>query len=79
VPLLVLWGEADPWTPVQAAKLYRSQPMVPPIQVTVLPRTGHCPHDERPELVNPCILAWLQQQELPDAGGGRAASGAINP
>jgi pimeloyl-ACP methyl ester carboxylesterase len=59
VPLLVLWGEADPWTPVQAAQLYRAQPQV---QVTVIPRTGHCPHDERPELVNPCVLDWLRQQ-----------------
>jgi pimeloyl-ACP methyl ester carboxylesterase len=65
VPLLVLWGEADPWTPVQAAKLYKA-PAAIPIQVTVLPRTGHCPHDERPELVNPCILDWLRQQGLPD-------------
>ncbi len=65
VPLLVLWGEADPWTPVTAAKLYADQPMVPPIQVTVIPRTGHCPHDERPELVNPCVLDWLRQAGLP--------------
>jgi pimeloyl-ACP methyl ester carboxylesterase len=64
-PLLVLWGEADPWTPVQAAQLYRQHPATPPIQVTVIPRTGHCPHDERPELVNPCILDWLRQQGLP--------------
>jgi pimeloyl-ACP methyl ester carboxylesterase len=61
VPLLVLWGEADPWTPVAAAKLYADQPMAVPIQVTVIPRTGHCPHDERPELVNPCVLDWLRQ------------------
>ncbi len=69
VPLLVLWGEADPWTPVQASRLYADRTAGPPIQVTVLPRTGHCPHDERPELVNPCILDWLRQQESPAEAG----------
>jgi pimeloyl-ACP methyl ester carboxylesterase len=62
VPLLVLWGEDDPWTPIQASQLYATHHGEQPIQVAVLPRTGHCPHDERPELVNPCVLDWLRQQ-----------------
>lgn len=64
VPLLVLWGEDDPWTPVQASQLYIQHAGPQPVQVTVIPRTGHCPHDERPELVNPCVLDWLRQQSL---------------
>jgi pimeloyl-ACP methyl ester carboxylesterase len=24
-----------------------------------IPDTGHCPHDERPEIVNAAILNWL--------------------
>lgn len=62
VPLLVLWGEDDPWTPIAAAKPYQQAALTQPLEIIPLPRTGHCPHDERPELVNPCILNWLRQQ-----------------
>ncbi|MFM2429174.1 MAG: hypothetical protein RLZZ511_387 [Cyanobacteriota bacterium] len=68
VPLLVLWGEDDPWTPVQASQLYVQAAVSQPIQLTVIPRTGHCPHDERPELVNPCLLDWLRQQAIAPQG-----------
>ncbi len=59
VALLVLWGEDDPWTPIQASQLYIAHQAEQPIQVTVLPRTGHCPHDERPELVNPLCIGLV--------------------
>ncbi|OLP16693.1 alpha/beta hydrolase [Leptolyngbya sp. 'hensonii'] len=55
-PLLVLWGEADPWTPIQGAAVYRQNPQV---EIVPIPQTGHCPHDERPDVVNPLILDWL--------------------
>lgn len=61
-PLLVLWGEKDPWTPVSSGRIFQEfgeQPGTPPIQFTSIPNTGHCPHDERPEVVNPLILDWL--------------------
>ncbi|NJK61583.1 MAG: alpha/beta fold hydrolase [Synechococcaceae cyanobacterium SM2_3_1] len=61
-PLLVLWGEADPWTPVTRGQTFASH--VPPeadFQFIPIPDTGHCPHDERPEVVNPLILNWLQK------------------
>jgi pimeloyl-ACP methyl ester carboxylesterase len=59
VPLLVLWGEADPWTPIAAAALYRKLSESQPITVIPIPDTGHCPHDENPEVVNAAILEWL--------------------
>jgi pimeloyl-ACP methyl ester carboxylesterase len=60
-PLLVLWGETDPWTPIQGATLYQKLAADPERAVTfhAIPETGHCPHDERPEIVNPLILDWL--------------------
>jgi pimeloyl-ACP methyl ester carboxylesterase len=60
-PLLVIWGESDPWTPIQGASLYKQLAEDPARAVTFysLPQTGHCPHDERPEMVNPLILDWL--------------------
>lgn len=59
-PLLVLWGEADPWTPITGAKLYQTlAAQSDRVEFTPIPNTGHCPHDERPEIVNHHILQWL--------------------
>ncbi|MEM9804298.1 MAG: alpha/beta fold hydrolase [Cyanobacteria bacterium P01_D01_bin.56] len=65
-PLLVLWGETDPWTPIQGATLYKSLANDPSQSVTfqAIPDTGHCPHDERPEIVNGLILDWMKEQKL---------------
>jgi pimeloyl-ACP methyl ester carboxylesterase len=63
-PLLVLWGANDPWTPIAGARIYqtggdRPSAKTPPMQFIPIPNTGHCPHDERPEVVNPLMLEWL--------------------
>ncbi len=60
-PLLVLWGEADPWTPIKGAKIYQDyQEQGNPITVKPIPNAGHCPHDECPDLVNTEVLSWLR-------------------
>lgn len=63
-PLLVLWGENDPWTPIKGAEVYRQlaaeDQAIPQVSFHGIPDTGHCPHDERPEIVNPLILDWLK-------------------
>ena len=60
-PLLVLWGEKDPWTPIAAAGIYQKLADDPQKEVvfSAIANTGHCPHDERPEIVNPLILNWI--------------------
>ena len=59
-PLLVVWGEQDPWTPVTEAKVYRElADNNPDVEFRIIPNTGHCPHDERPEAVNEQLLNWL--------------------
>ncbi len=65
-PLLVLWGETDPWTPIQGATLYQEMADDPGkiVAFQSIPDTGHCPHDERPELVNGLILDWLKSHNL---------------
>jgi len=64
-PLLVLWGENDPWTPIQGATIYRelseTDAIAPAVTFHAIPNTGHCPHDERPEVVNPLIIDWLKR------------------
>lgn len=62
-PLLILWGEADPWTPIKGATLYRElAEQSEQVEFVPIPDTGHCPHDERPDLVNQQILNWLSSK-----------------
>jgi pimeloyl-ACP methyl ester carboxylesterase len=62
-PLLVLWGEDDPWTPIKGAKIYQDLAAEgQSVEFMGIPNTGHCPHDERPEIVNAAILNWLNQR-----------------
>ena len=63
-PLLVLWGETDPWTPIEGAKLYKDMTREKNLTFHAIPNTGHCPHDERPEIVNKRILDWLSAQDI---------------
>jgi pimeloyl-ACP methyl ester carboxylesterase len=58
-PVLVLWGETDPWTPIDRGRSFGDYH--PNLQFVPLPQTGHCPHDERPELVHQYLLPWLAQ------------------
>jgi len=50
-PLLVLWGDADPWTPINGPKVYQEAGKT----------KEHCPHDDRPEIVNALVIHWLQK------------------
>lgn len=61
-PLLVLWGEEDPWTPITGAAIYQKLARDNNLtQFQSIPNSGHCPHDEKPEIVNELILNWLQE------------------
>lgn len=60
-PLLILWGEADPWTPIAGAKRYQelAQTEGDRVSFVPIPNAGHCPHDECPATVNRLMLEWL--------------------
>ena len=59
IPVRMIWGEADPWEPLQEALLWqRSFDCIQDLQV--LKGIGHCPHDEDPARVNPLLLHWLE-------------------
>lgn len=58
-PVLILWGEADPWEPMALGQAWANYPTVE--DFIPLPGVGHCPQDEAPELVNPLLQAWLAQ------------------
>ncbi|XP_024032945.1 pheophytinase, chloroplastic isoform X2 [Morus notabilis] len=55
-PLLLLWGDLDPW--VGPAKAKRIKEFYPNTSLVNF-QAGHCPHDEVPELVNKALLDWL--------------------
>jgi pimeloyl-ACP methyl ester carboxylesterase len=56
-PLLLLWGEGDPWMNARArSPLFRKYN--PQLQEHFL-RAGHCPHDEVPEQVNELLRSWV--------------------
>lgn len=59
-PLLLLWGDLDPW--VGPAKANRIKEFYPNTSIVHL-QAGHCPHDEVPELVNRALLDWLSTLE----------------
>jgi pimeloyl-ACP methyl ester carboxylesterase len=59
-PLLILWGENDPWTPIKGAKIYQDLAVNNDnVEFYSIPAAGHCPHDEKPEIVNQQIINWL--------------------
>jgi pimeloyl-ACP methyl ester carboxylesterase len=59
-PLLILWGEEDPWTPIKGAKIYQDLAINnASVEFYPIPTAGHCPHDEKPEIVNQHIINWL--------------------
>jgi len=61
-PLLVLWGDADPWTPISSAHHYRElSERRADVTFQAIAGAGHCCHDECPERVNACLLDWLQR------------------
>lgn len=56
-PLLMLWGEADPWINARerGAKFRQYHPQLTEYYL----RAGHCPHDEVPDQVNELIYTWV--------------------
>ncbi|MBO9999888.1 MAG: alpha/beta fold hydrolase [Cyanobacteria bacterium SID2] len=56
-PLLMLWGEGDPWMNARerGAKFRQYYPSLTEYYVNA----GHCPHDEVPDVVNESIQAWV--------------------
>jgi pimeloyl-ACP methyl ester carboxylesterase len=56
-PLLLLWGEADPWMNAKE-RSGKFRQYYPQLQEYFL-RAGHCPHDEVPGQVNSLLRDWV--------------------
>ena len=59
-PTILLWGTDDPWEPIEMGrelgKISTVDRFIP------LEGLGHCPQDEAPEVVNPILLSWIENQ-----------------
>ncbi len=59
-PVIILWGTADPWEPINLGRELANFPQVQ--KFIPLEGVGHCPQDESPELVNPILQHWIDQE-----------------
>jgi pimeloyl-ACP methyl ester carboxylesterase len=60
-PLLMIWGEGDPWMNSRArgVKFREFYPSLTEHYIS----SGHCPHDESPETVNQLIRDWCEANQ----------------
>ncbi|CAH8271666.1 unnamed protein product [Arabidopsis lyrata] len=56
-PVLIAWGEKDPWEPIELGRAYSNFDAVE--DFVDLPDAGHCPQDEKPEMVNSLIKSFV--------------------
>lgn len=56
-PLLLLWGEADPWMKARE-RSQKFQQYYPQLTEYFI-NAGHCPHDEAPDKVNHLLRDWV--------------------
>lgn len=56
-PMLLIWGEKDVIVPLQVG--WQCQRFRKELPLTVIPGSGHCPHDERADLFNEVVMGWL--------------------
>ena len=61
-PLLMLWGEGDPWIKAKERGSQFRQ-YYPSLREHYL-KAGHCPHDEVPDQVNTLIQNWVLEKNL---------------
>jgi pimeloyl-ACP methyl ester carboxylesterase len=64
-PVLMLWGQEDPWEPIDQGRELAKFPAVEAF--IALEGIGHCPQDEAPEVVNPLLQEWIQKHTVPAA------------
>ncbi|KAF5725524.1 pheophytinase chloroplastic [Tripterygium wilfordii] len=64
-PVLIAWGDKDPWEPIELGRRYGNFDSVE--DFIVLPDVGHCPQDEAPQLVNPLVESFAARHATPPA------------
>nr|WP_052328047.1 alpha/beta fold hydrolase [Synechococcus sp. WH 8109] len=65
-PVDLIWGEHDPWEPIAEAKRW-AQTLNCVRSISVIPNSGHCPHDEAPDQVNPVLKRLIKTRSVQQA------------
>lgn len=65
-PVLIAWGDKDPWEPLELGRAYQNFDSVE--DFVVLPNVGHCPQDEAPNLVNPLVESFVARHSSSSSG-----------
>jgi len=58
LPILLVYGDSDPWVPLEQAVVLRRQ--LPDARLLVVPGCGHVVPAERPSIFNPAVLQFLR-------------------
>ena len=64
LPILLAYGDRDPWVPLEQAVKLRRQ--LPDARLLVSPGVGHVVVAERPSVFNPAMLQFLRRSVLED-------------
>jgi pimeloyl-ACP methyl ester carboxylesterase len=75
IPVLVLWGEDDPFLPVDVAE--RLNEAIPSSTLGLLPGCGHFLVDEAPDTIGPMIFEYLRARYLRAPHGHSDTSGVV--
>ncbi|GBF95960.1 hypothetical protein Rsub_08083 [Raphidocelis subcapitata] len=78
-PIFIAWGDRDPFTPLDGpvGKFFADLPEGRAgTRFALLPDVGHCPQDDRPELLHAELLPWLAALPAGGPACGVAAAAA---
>jgi 2-hydroxymuconate-semialdehyde hydrolase len=75
IPVLMLWGEDDPFLPVEVAE--RLNEAIPSSTLGLLPGCGHFLVDEAPDTLGPMIFEYLRARYLGAPHGHADTSGVV--
>jgi pimeloyl-ACP methyl ester carboxylesterase len=73
-PSMVVWGRYDEVIPLENAAKVRSS--LQTLNFLGVDNAGHLPHYERPDIVAPAMVKFLQKNPLPDPAAKRGAARA---
>jgi 2-hydroxymuconate-semialdehyde hydrolase len=75
IPVLMLWGEDDPFLPVDVAE--RLNEAIPSSTLGLLPGCGHFLVDEAPDTLGPMVFEYLRARYLRAPHGHSDTSGVV--
>jgi pimeloyl-ACP methyl ester carboxylesterase len=77
IPVLLIWGKADTVIPFATSEKVKAA--IPQAELLAVERAAHTPNYERPEVVNPAIVAFLGRLAAPQAAKASAGMPAAAP